>query len=51
MPLDISIGDISDQSTPLLFSIEGSLHPRQLIYSVDGFIFRPKDVVGYQLAL
>ena len=47
MPLDILIGDISNQSTPSLFSIEGSLHPRQPIYSVDGFIFRPKDAVGY----
>jgi len=49
MPLDILIGDISNQSTPSLFSIEGSLHPRQPTYSVDGFIFRPKDAVGYQL--
>ena len=50
MPLDILISDISNQYTPSLFSIEGSLHPRQPIYSVDGFIFRPKDTVSYQLA-
>jgi len=51
MPLDILIGDISNRFTPSLFSIEGSLHPRQPIYGVDGFIFRPKDAVSYQLAL
>jgi hypothetical protein len=51
MPLDILFGDISNQSTSSLFSTEGSLHLRQLIYSVDGFIFRPEDAVSYQLAL
>ena len=50
MPSDISIGDVSDRSTPSLFSTEGSLHPRQPIYGIDGFIFRPEDAVGYQLA-
>ena len=51
MPLDILISDISNQSMPLLFSIEDGLHLRQPIYGVDGFIFRPKDIVGYQLTL
>ena len=47
MPLDILISDVSNQFIPLLFSTEGSLHLRQLIYNIDGFIFRPKDVVSY----
>ena len=50
MPSDISIGDVSDRSTPSLFSTEDGLHPRQPTYGVDGFIFRPEDAVGYQLA-
>ena len=51
MPLYILISDIFNQSTPLLFFIEGSLHLRQLIYNIDSFIFRPKDAVSYQLTL
>ena len=47
MPLDILISNISNQFIPLLFFIEGSLYLKQLIYDIDGFIFKPKNIVSY----
>ena len=44
------LSDLSIRSSPLVLSIEASLHPRQPVYGIEGFIFRPEVAIGYQLA-